>query len=88
MVFTPGPWMVQHHPSRSFVFARTKLADVYSEAWGDASNQHANASLMAAAPDLIACLRWIVERDGECLGDHPDILAKFRAVLAKAEGQS
>ena len=27
-------------------------------------------------------LKWVVEHDGECIGDHPKVLAEARALLA------
>jgi hypothetical protein len=58
---TPGPWRVtedntQHRP---FFIVRpensgTPIAEVYSS--GDA-----NARLIAAAPDLLAALRWLLD---------------------------
>jgi hypothetical protein len=38
-----------------------------------------------AHDQLVECVQWIVDHDGECLADHPDILAKFRERLAIAK---
>lgn len=50
--WTPGDWKVAHKKGVSYIYANTKLADVYSTAFGDEENQVANAALIAAAPDL------------------------------------
>jgi hypothetical protein len=47
----------------------------------------ANFALIAAAPELLAALRWCVVHDGECLGDHPTRLEWFRNIIALAEGR-
>jgi hypothetical protein len=48
----------------------------------------AQARLVACAPDLLAALKWCVEWDGECLADNPRKLSAFKAIIARAEGQS
>jgi len=45
----------------------------------------ANAHLFAAAPRMLAHLKWFAENDGECLGDHPLMLAKIQAIIAEME---
>lgn len=45
------------------------------------------ADLYAAAPKLLEALKWIVKRDGECLGDHPKQLQIFKERIAEAEGR-
>lgn len=54
---TPGPWQIRHDAGVSRVFRKTKIADVYSEAFRDEATQHANADLMGAAPDLLDAVR-------------------------------
>jgi hypothetical protein len=44
----------------------------------------ANAALIAAAPELLAALKWCVEWDGECLGDNPVELNRAKAAIRKA----
>ncbi len=34
-------------------------------------------------PSIVEALRWCVENDGECLGDHPDKLSRARQALAR-----
>jgi hypothetical protein len=48
----------------------------------------ANAQLIAAAPELLAMLKHLRERDGECLADHPSWLTKIDGLLARAEGRA
>ena len=98
MAHTPGPWFAFNadYQGRSdeapiFVIGPQEfhtVARVRAGCHDDdlPAQTPANAALIAAAPDLLAGLKWIVERDGECLGDHPDILAKLRGFIAKAEG--
>jgi hypothetical protein len=38
-----------------------------------------------AFDEVLMCLRWITDRNGECLADHPKVMARFEAVIAKAE---
>lgn len=45
----------------------------------------ANAHLFKAAPRMLAHLKWLAENDGECLGDHPLMLAKIQAIIAEVE---
>lgn len=59
---TPGPWtnhgrIQQSGLPHSSVAAKTLLARVYSEAFGDSEQETANANLIAAAPDLLAAVR-------------------------------
>lgn len=42
--------------------------------------------LRASHDALLVALRWCVSHEGECLGDHPEVLAKVRAVIERAEG--
>lgn len=53
---TPGDWRITHRQGVSYVFQKTKLADVYSEAFRDTQGQEANASGIVALrndfPDL------------------------------------
>lgn len=39
--------------------------------------------LLAAYADAAAILKWVVEHDGECLGDNPMALQRARDALAK-----
>ena len=39
--------------------------------------------LARVCADLAAIVEWCVEHDGECLGDHPDILARAQEILTR-----
>lgn len=84
---TPGPWQVKHLPSVSYVFSKTKLANVYSEAYGDVENQHANAMLVAASPDLLEAAKAVI---GFCPShgsmEFEMALDELRAAILKATG--
>lgn len=96
MKHTQGDWKIQHGDTVSRIFVNTKIADVYSTAFGDKENQMANAQLMAAAPDLLAACQDSVEavetlRDAmltQGLTDAARVLdevaAYSRAAIAKA----
>src|SRR5262249_4324390 len=45
-----------------------------------------NGLLFAASPSLFEALKWCVDHNGECLGDHPAQLRAYRAFLAQAGG--
>lgn len=60
---TPGPWTNHgRQPNvpglpHAAVAAKTLIARVYSEAYGDEEQEKANADLIAASPDMLAALR-------------------------------
>jgi len=39
--------------------------------------------LVRLCADLAALVEWCVEHDGECLGDHPNILARAQEILTR-----
>ena len=62
----PGPWtnhgrIPQPGLPHSTVAAKTLIARVYSEAFGDIEQEEANARLMSAAPELLEALQMYVE---------------------------
>lgn len=73
---------------------RKIIAEVYDVVGDSPSGElvrrpsQANAAFIVKAvnayDELAACVRWAVENDGECLGDWPKILDRFRAALSKA----
>lgn len=96
MSHTPGPWIAHHRANVSFVAANTKIADVFSTVFKDEVNQHANANLMAAAPELLqACRDTVVFLEGlaacaptlTILRNIQGIAADASAAIAKAEGK-
>ena len=87
MTHTPGPWRVdRRNPSPTtgeWMIAGSKpgyLADVRDCGSGDVT---ANARLIAAAPDLLACLLDVLDADGDL-----DVMDfdRYRAAIAKATG--
>ena len=83
---TPGPWTVRATPESSnqdFIVCagRHQIAPVqYSE------NSEADATLIAAAPDLLAALRSLLDALPSAT-THPAIKTA-RAAIAKVEGES
>ena len=83
---TRGPWKA--HPIEmnyglpyAPVSAKTLLAKVYSEAFGDYAQSEANARLIAAAPDLLEALKILVITRSAVKA-----LPAARAAIAKATG--
>lgn len=56
--------------------------DEYDILWGEGETRIANANLLAAAPDLLAALKGIVER-----GTDSPVHQAAEAAIAKAEGK-
>jgi hypothetical protein len=82
---TQGPWAVHYHESTD-----TYTIYVAGRSWerwavahvGDCTQDEDNARLIAAAPDLLAALNYLVDRV-PALGNVPEI----RAAIDKAEGK-
>lgn len=71
---TPGPWtnhgrIPQPGLPHSTVAAKTLIARVYSEAFGDIEQEEANARLVAAAPELLEALQMYVESMRDAFSD-------------------
>lgn len=98
--FTPGPWKA-HTIKTDYglpytpVSAKTLLARVYSEAFGDHEESEANARLIAAAPDLLEALEsYVTTMAIAGGGDKALFMAairdadnKARAAIKKATGE-
>ena len=92
---TPGPWYVTGKLTR-YVEARIDGGLIQEVAacgptkadGGYGPQQEANARLIAAAPDLLEALKWMVLRTEE--GGYPDgkCLEEARAAIARATGES
>ena len=93
MKHTPGPWINHGRIPQngglphSSVGAKTLLARVYSEAYGDIKQEAANARLIAAAPDLLEALNAMLTHMGmdEDEWSKPTF-EQARAAIAKARG--
>lgn len=87
---TPGPWLVLRDPEVGGPLVATEdvaIADVMEMEGG---MSEANARLIAAAPDLLAALRQVVESAYPNPDEHPTMTAAWRvaeAAIAKAEGR-
>jgi hypothetical protein len=95
---TPGPWRVFTTPAGKIIGIGELTGDGVTDArfclWrGDSAEAEANARLIAAAPELLAALKGILEDDA-----HTTSLADQRArwtsrmaaaadAIAKAEGR-
>lgn len=74
---TPGPWTV----IGGAVFGNGLRAALPMNA--------ADANLMAAAPDLLAALRWAVEQIEDSLDpEHAEALDAARALIDRIEGRA
>ena len=92
MSHTPEPWFAEAKTvgEHTYYIVRTRglrpttIADCWVLGRSEAE-QKANAELIAASPDLLAALTYIVAWDGDAWdGFHARELAK--AAIAKAEG--
>ena len=90
---TPGPWRIEPKPYSQFYIQITgidlkAIASLHAGALRNKPCQHANALLIAAAPDLLEALTvlsdWVESliSDNEC---RP--LENARASIAKATGE-
>lgn len=84
---TPGPWFVA--PSGTTVHDKRVWFDEHGARCGDTPNicidaeTPANARLIAAAPDLLAALKFVLSAHGEQLDA---AFAQAQDAIAKAEG--
>jgi hypothetical protein len=86
MKHTPGPWAVIESPRGYIVAARDGVYDIAVIRDIGSEDNHANARLIACAPEMLEALDKIA-----CFapgnGDVCEIIAKVaRAAIAKAEG--
>jgi hypothetical protein len=89
-VRTAGPWRYEYDDNGFYCVTAHAAPSPYIVATGgEGDTDKANARLIAAAPDLLAALKAVM--DGQ-IGGSPDLNAerfqKARAVIAKAEGRS
>lgn len=79
--FTPGPWRYNIATNGEIVSINERGPDT-TVVEADAANPH-NAHLIAAAPDLYAALKEIM--DGRAMDS--DLREQCRSALAKARGE-
>ncbi len=87
MTHTPGPWWPYRKQGYSNLFIGSGTHDV-AEATHAGGEEHrqANAQLIAAAPELLAALNYMVE-NAEADGWSELMLSDAKAAIAKAEGR-
>jgi hypothetical protein len=96
---TPGPWHIEERTDMEGYWiaipapiGRKVIAEVdtgFDEPWD--SMQHANAHLIAAAPDMYSICKELLDwvhgnRPGRCLTD--DMTQRLVAAIGKAEGNT
>lgn len=89
---TPGPWNItddEDNDDETIVIAATDglttyygIADVRNWNKERAGEHKANANLIAAAPEMLQTLRFVLERSGD-----PVIEQVVSTAIAKAEGK-
>jgi len=87
---TPGPWSVVTDGDESYSIHNLEIDEVVVWEMGGIDNK-ANATLMAAAPDLLAaletfCAAYSSGAPVEHVWEHD--IAQLRAALAKARGDT
>lgn len=95
----PGPWVT--HPTEvdeeyfgTFIPVRDATRHLIALVWNDddLESEHANARLIAAAPDLLEACRIVLRRcDGSgtiTYMDASELRLKIVAAIAKAEGRA
>ncbi len=91
MSHTPGPWIVNAHRTQGSAFVITTPLDN----WVPASDDAANARLIAAAPELLAALKALAADykagadsgdSGQWSADDQPVYQAAMVAIAKAEG--
>ena len=97
MAHSPGPWTAKYLPQHRMRVIQDENISICDIAlWNvDYDEQMANARLIAAAPELLASCRSLIEaleligRDHAVWWPHDgDLVVRARAAIAKAEGRS
>jgi len=86
---TPGPWTARAYPNGWQHVVQAGRQPIAELADGKPDDNRANASLIAAAPDLLAALeRYIDLHLADCVevDEASDLLKDARAAIARAEG--
>ncbi len=95
---TPGPWRVYRAPNGGPIIGiggadGWGVTDPHFRLWNDGGEREANASLIAAAPDMLEALKENEKGLAILAGQFPDHLGirqdleRTRAAIAKAEGR-
>lgn len=81
---TPGPWKLRKDYAITAHCNETESHEPIARAYGDGSieNLHANSQLIAAAPDLLEALEFVIRG----VPDTWEGVQKARAAIAKATG--
>ena len=89
---TPGPWQIEGDFIEGPPTTKHGLSVMIASVYGGYSEHKADASLIAAAPDLLATLEALVvryndlaESEGMAPHTHPQVVAA-RAAIKKAKG--
>jgi hypothetical protein len=84
---TPGPWLLDQSAEMSSISASGADGEYIGITYMTLPNHEANASLIAAAPDLLEALRDMVTYGHETHGTQVLLARKAaRAAIAKATG--
>jgi hypothetical protein len=93
---TPGPWQVDPEPSSDgslLVWGDTRSprgGEVVAWCNSELTRNHADARLIAAAPELLAaCRAWIAyldPRDNLYSHEETELIRQMQAAIAKARG--
>lgn len=84
---TPGPWTIVGADGYALGIWSATGEDVVSES-GRAPMRQEDASLIAAAPELLEACRSALEYFTETFKSPEVVAAELRTALAKAEGKS
>jgi hypothetical protein len=82
---TPGPWKTADNECGNYVFAPNHAPQICILPAFSPDNK-ANAALIAAAPDLLAALKWAIEQIEDDLStDSQAAIDEINSLIAKAE---
>ena len=87
---TPGPWVAREADRTGFVVISTAEEGEYVVDSCDECGRYgpiktsADAMLIAAAPDMLAALKWV---NTSCRDDHPNMWTAISQAIAKATGE-
>lgn len=89
MGHTPGPWKVEIDSDGSVLIMCSDGAHRYyiGDMEDTCTECHANARLIAAAPDLLEACRAFIEADMQWTDVANAVLEQMEAAIAKAEGR-